>query len=690
MIARLLLVALVAFPAFASAQRGGRPILERLEPTSGPPGTLVTIVGRGLNHVSQVRLGDAVLPVHERHPFRLVAEIPTGAASGPILLVARSEEFVGTFFRVTVAPPAPTVTGVSPASGPPGSEVVISGTNFSTVLAQNVVTLAGRPVVLRSASPSELRVIIPQDATSGAFTVRVGRAPEVTTPVFTVALGTAITSLEPAVGPVGTQLTIHGTGFSTDPRRVSVFFGRTRARVEAASDTQLVVRVPPRAVSGAILVDVRGGGRATSPMAFRVQPRPVLHGLEPAGGPPGTLVTLRGQHFGADASAVRVSIAGRPQVVRSVSPSVVQFEVVAGTVSGPLVLSVHELPAEQQPEFEGTGTLRVDSFAPTSGPVGTVVVIRGAGFAPTAASNVVSLSGVPAQVVSATPTTLQVRAPSAPAGPFEVRVGPAVVRTSQPFVVAQPPFIAGLEPRLAAPGDRVTIRGAHFGTNQRLLSVTLNGIPMQVFNLRDDLIEVAVPQGATSGRITVNVSLRGGTVTGEELQIDPNRAVYALEPASGYMGTEVVVRGRGFPASGIQVQFSGARPMPARRVSPVELRVDVPPDATTGPVMVLLPGRRSVPAGTFTVVATPDGVAITSVEPTCTHAGCVATLRGYGFRGTPQQARVRFLGEPVRVRGITPTTITIQLPNRVGNGRFELTLPGNLTAQSPAFLMTPR
>ncbi|MCB9601914.1 MAG: IPT/TIG domain-containing protein [Sandaracinus sp.] len=685
MLHRALLLVLV-LPTLALAQP--RPVLERIEPTSGPPGTTLTLVGRGFQHVQQVRVGDTALAVQERLPFRWTVVVPAGATSGPVILQTRHGEFVGPYFRVTASLPAPTVQGISPLAGPPGGEVAIVGTGFSSVLSENSVFLAGRLVVVRTAAPTELRVIVPQGAASGPFVVRVANAGEVTTPPFTVAASTAITELVPPVGPTGSQVTIRGAGFSG--RQVQVFFGRARAQIERATDTEIVVRVPNRARTGPVTVDIRGAGRAVSPMPFEVRPIPRIVAMTPDAGPAGTLVTLQGRGFGGDVAVIGVDIGGRAQVVRNAGDRALQFEIAPGTPSGPLTLTVAGLAAEEHPMFSGTGTLRVDGFSPTSGPAGTVVTFRGAGFSPAPAANAVTLSGVPAQVVAASGTSLQVRVPSAPAGPFELRVGSSVVRTNQPFVVAQPPFVAGFEPRIAGVGERVTIRGANFGTNLRLVRVSLNGTPMPVVGLQNDQIVVEVPRGATRGRLVVEVSLQGGTASADELEIEARREVSALTPSSGFAGTEVTIRGQGFPARGIRVQFLGAPAVDARRLSPVEIRAIVPAGAASGDVTVLLPNGRTMPAGTFTVTAAPTGTAITQIDPACAYPGCVAILRGHGFSGNTRQVRVRFLGEPARVREVTPTSITIQIPNRAGNGRFEVSLPGNVSVESPAFLVTER
>ncbi len=67
-----------------------------------------------------------------------------------------------------------------------------------------------------------------------------------------------ITSFTPESGPVGTSVTLFGTGFSTLPLNNTVYFGATRAIVTSASSSELMVTVPPGATYKPITVAVNG------------------------------------------------------------------------------------------------------------------------------------------------------------------------------------------------------------------------------------------------------------------------------------------------------------------------------------------------------------------------------------------------------------------------------------------------
>ena len=65
----------------------------------------------------------------------------------------------------------PTITSFSPTSGPVGTTVTITGTNFSTTAANNSVFFGGAKAVITSASATEIQVTVPSGATHSEITV---------------------------------------------------------------------------------------------------------------------------------------------------------------------------------------------------------------------------------------------------------------------------------------------------------------------------------------------------------------------------------------------------------------------------------------------------------------------------------------------------------------------------------------
>jgi hypothetical protein len=113
-----------------------------------------------------------------------------------------------TFDNVSVnssAAPAPVITSVSATTGPIGSQVTVSGSNFGATQASSVVLLNGTPVTINTWSATSINITIPAGATSGPLVVSVAPAMNDSNPViFTITSQPLPTSwLDQDVGSVG-------------------------------------------------------------------------------------------------------------------------------------------------------------------------------------------------------------------------------------------------------------------------------------------------------------------------------------------------------------------------------------------------------------------------------------------------------------------------------------------------------
>lgn len=690
----LLAASLATSAAHAQVQQPP-PVIERLEPTSGPPGTTVQMIGRYFRPDQQVRLAGQPLEVLSRLPNRWTLRIPTGATSGRVSIeVPNVATTIGPEFRVLAAAPPPVITDVSPRTATPGQEVRIVGENFSPRITENLVTLAGRPVVVRTATPTTLTVILPADAQTGRFVVRVAGSGEATAPIdFQVGVPLQIASFSPAVGPPGTTVTLTGTGFGSSPRAQQVFVGRIACRVVSASPTALTVLIPARATTGLFMVDVRGAGRVYSTQPFVVQAAPTIASFDPPAGPPGTQVRVRGTGFGTDVRVVQVAFGGVVATVRGLSDTELVAEVPAGASSAPIHVTVNGVgPAVSRTPFTVLVAPAIADFQPRSGGPGTEVVITGTGFSAVPAHNRVSISGVAAPVLSASPNQLRVRIPAAASGPLQIEVmHGGSTRSSQPFVVTTPPFVARFEPEQGLPGSVVTIHGASFGTNPGLVEASIGDRRMQIRSVSDQRIEAIVPEGAQSGPIRVTVRLQGSSTSQRPFTVLAPFAVTGVEPASVYPGQWLTIRGSGFTPTGMQVRFAGVpAPVPYTFVSGAEIRVVVPVGAQSGAVVVRAADGREATLPPVGVTPPPGGLAITQVDADCLRAGCNVVVRGYGFGRRPGDQRVTIGGQRVRVRRASPYALEVSLPRRfTGTATIRVELRGGQSAESAPLTITP-
>lgn len=155
----------------------------------------------------------------------------------------------------------PVITTINPLTGPVGTEVIITGKNFSTTPASNKVKFNTTDATVTGASETELTVLVPTGATTGNVTVEVDSKSATSAQVFTVTvadLTPTITSFTPASGVIGTTVTITGTKFSTTLASNEVKINGISTVVTTASATQLKVTVPGGATTGKISVKVNG------------------------------------------------------------------------------------------------------------------------------------------------------------------------------------------------------------------------------------------------------------------------------------------------------------------------------------------------------------------------------------------------------------------------------------------------
>ena len=108
-----------------------------------------------------------------------------------------------------------------------------------------------------------------------------------------------IVQFTPSSGPISTNVTISGTGFSTTPSQNTLTFNGVSATVTSATATQLVATVPSGATTETIAVTTPSGS-ATSGSAFTVTSSnnaPTITSVTPTIGAAGTAVTITGTNF---------------------------------------------------------------------------------------------------------------------------------------------------------------------------------------------------------------------------------------------------------------------------------------------------------------------------------------------------------------------------------------------------------
>jgi RHS repeat-associated protein len=233
--------------------------------------------------------------------------------------------------------PAPSISSLSPNSGPVASSIVITGSNFGSSQGTSTVTFNGTSTTPIAWSSTSITAPVPTGATTGPVVVTVaGQASSGVT--FTVTPPPSISSLNPTSGRFGATVTIAGANFGSSQGNGSVAFNGTVATVNSWSATSIVAAVPQGASTGNVVVAV-AGGVASNGVNFTVIPPPGIVRIQPNTAAPGTSIAIAGASFGASQGTGSVTFNGAAAAITSWSDTAIAATVPTGATSGDVVIT---------------------------------------------------------------------------------------------------------------------------------------------------------------------------------------------------------------------------------------------------------------------------------------------------------------------------------------------------------------
>ena len=552
------------------------PTVTGVSPSSGPTagGTSVTVSGTNLTGATAVDFGTG-------HPGTSISGVtatsltvtsPAGTGTvdvtvttpnGTSAINAPSDQFTYN------APALPTVTGVSPSSGPAagGTSVTVSGTNLTGATAVDFGT-ANPGTSISGVTATSLTVTSP----AGTGTVNV----TVTTPNGTSAVNApsdqftyapTVTAVSPNNGPQGgtNTVTVTGTGFVSGSTAVD-FGTNAGTSVDVTSSTSLSVVVPSGTGTVSVTVITTGGGSSTplaSAYTYNAPALPTVTGVSPASGPTagGTSVTVSGTNL-TGATAVDFG-SGQPGHLDQRGHRHEPHGHLSGgtgtvnvTVTTPNGTSAVNAPSDQF-TYNAPALPTVTGVSPSSGPTagGTSVTVSGTNL--TGATAVDFGTANPGTSISGvTATSLTVTSPSG-TGTVNVTVTTpngtsAVNAPSDQFTYNAPalPTVTGVSPSSGptAGGTSVTVSGTNL-TGATAVDFGTGHPGTSISGVTATSLTVTSPAG--TGTVNVTVTTPNGTsaVNAPSDQFTYNApalpTVTGVSPASGPTagGTSVTVSG---------------------------------------------------------------------------------------------------------------------------------------------------
>jgi hypothetical protein len=119
---------------------------------------------------STVTFNGIATPHYSWADTKVYVTVPGNAMTGNVVLTADGEASNAVPFTVL---PMPVITGISPASGPVGTVVTISGKNLLDFENKGTVTFGGKSLPILSDSANAIKVAVPSGAGTGYFHVLV-------------------------------------------------------------------------------------------------------------------------------------------------------------------------------------------------------------------------------------------------------------------------------------------------------------------------------------------------------------------------------------------------------------------------------------------------------------------------------------------------------------------------------------
>ncbi|MEV7012250.1 IPT/TIG domain-containing protein [Streptosporangium sp. NPDC051022] len=417
--------------------------------------------------------------------------------------------------------PVPTITGISPVSGPVagGTSVTITGTDLADATAVAFGSTAATSFTVNS--DTSITATSPATTTAGPVDVKVttpyGTGATTNDDKFTYVKPPTVTRISPASGPVagGTSVTITGTNL-TDATAVA--FGSTAATsFTVDSDTQITATTSATTTAGAVDVKVTTPDGTSSASTFTYVKPPAVTGISPASGPVagGTSVTIKGTDL-ADATAVAFGSTAATSFTVDSDTSITATSPATTTAGAVDVKVTTPGGTGSAGTFTYVKPPAVTGISPVSGPVagGTSVTITGTNL--TGATAVAFGSTAATSFTVNSDTSITATSPATTtAGAVDVKVttpyGTGATTNDDKFTYIKPPAVTAVNPATgpAAGGTSVTITGTNLAG---ATAVAFGSTAATSFTVNSDTqITATSPATTTAGAVDVKVTTPYGT-----------------------------------------------------------------------------------------------------------------------------------------------------------------------------------
>jgi len=144
------------------------PTVTSFNPSSGLVGASVTITGTNFTGATAVAFNGTGATFSVTNSTTISATVPAGASTGKVTVTNSVGPGTSAGNFTVTTPPAPTVTALNPGSGPVGTSVTITGTNFTGA---TTVTFGGTGATFSVTNSTTISTTVPVNASTGLVNV---------------------------------------------------------------------------------------------------------------------------------------------------------------------------------------------------------------------------------------------------------------------------------------------------------------------------------------------------------------------------------------------------------------------------------------------------------------------------------------------------------------------------------------
>lgn len=331
----------------------------------------------------------------------------------------------------------------------------------------------------------------------------------------------------------------------------------------------------------------------------------------------------------------------------------------------------------QEPEVAITGV------SPMQGYVGDEFAISGENFEGAVEFVKVFIGEDETRVLSCTDTRITAEIPQgATTGKISMTFFGEEIKTDSLFVVLGQPSVLSMSQDWGFIGSEITFTGENLGTKKQDIKMRFGDsqVNAPVTAWSEESFTVTVPEDATSGKITLNISTQKVNVPEADFILREHATLTEVAPEQAYKGAELTLKGTNLGATteGLKVWVDGQEAEVISCDTEGEIRIKVPVKdeiAEGEPVSIEVETKYEKVEGKleFTVIKTPT-IEASGISPTEGYIGSIISITGSDMPETEENIKVMFGDREAEITGYEEKTIKAKVPNGLSAGAVKLSV----------------